>query len=256
MTKKIIVNIMILILNPFSVDLVSGSRIARAESIKNNQTANTTNKISGLTKRTMTAKAYKTLDKKNMIYTESHHAYFKNGQIYQSENLYYDLSGKKFAELISDYSKNKSLPTYIFKDHRTKYQEGLRVSDGRYVIFHKEQGESEKTEVLTNTKNIFSGQGWHYYLKSNLKKLENQSLSMRLLFPSRLDDYEFRIRILDQTSDTIKLRLEFSSWIIRMFAPHLDLEYQKNSGKLLSFYGPSNISDESGDTQNVYIEYD
>ena len=75
MTKKIIVNIMILILNPFSVDLVSGSRIARAESIKNNQTANTTNKISGLTKRTMTAKAYKTLDKKNMIYTESHHAY-------------------------------------------------------------------------------------------------------------------------------------------------------------------------------------
>ena len=127
MTKKIIVNIMILILNPFSVDLVSGSRIARAESIKNNQTANTTNKISGLTKRTMTAKAYKTLDKKNMIYTESHHAYFKNGQIYQSENLYYDLSGKKFAELISDYSKNKSLPTYIFKDHRTKYQEGLRT---------------------------------------------------------------------------------------------------------------------------------
>lgn len=256
MTKTIIVIFMILILNLFSIDLVSGSGVARIESITNNQSVISANNIAGLSKKTMTAKAYKTTNKKVLIYTESHHAYFKNGQIYQSENLYYDLSGKKFAELVSDYSKNKSLPTYIFKDHRTKYQEGLRFSDGRYVIFYKEQGESEKTEILSNTENIFSGQGWHYYLKSNLKKLENQSLSMRLLFPSRLDDYEFRIRILSHTSETIKLRLEFSSWIVRMFAPHLDLEYEKNSGKLLSFYGPSNISDESGDTQNIYIEYD
>lgn len=221
-----------------------------------NSMSNINSTSSGFIDKTMTAKAYKSTQKKTMVYTEIHKAIYKGGKIFKSENKYFDISGKLFAELVSDYTINQYLPTYWFKDLRTNYKEGLRYSNGKYIIFNQNPGNPEETEILENTEHLFSGQGWHYYLSSNIRNLEKKPLNMRLLFPSRLDDYEFRIRITEQNSETVSLRLEFSSWIIRMFAPHLDLLYQKNSGKLLSFYGPSNIADREGNTQNVYIEYD
>lgn len=202
------------------------------------------------------ARAYLDKEKRKPVYTEKHTAFYKNGKLKTSHNDYFDLRGKKIAELNSDYSKSLMMPTYIFQDFRTGIEEGLRYTAGNYLIFRKEKGKPEEVKPLDNVESIFSCQGWHYYLIANLNQLKKSPIKMKLIFPSRLDYYSFRIRPLDTTEDILTLRLEFDSWIIRLFAPHLDITYDRKKRKIVEYFGPSNIRTERGEIQNVYIVYE
>jgi hypothetical protein len=202
------------------------------------------------------AKAYIDEEKKMPVYTEIHTAFYKNGKLHTSNNDYFDLSGNKIAELNSDYSKSLMMPTYIFRDLRTGAEEGLRWEDGKYWIFRQTKGKPEEVKLLDSVENTFSCQGWHYYLLANLDRLQKNPIKMKLIFPSKLDYYSFRIRLLDTTENVLKLRLEFDSWIIRLFTPYLDITYDKKNRKIVQYFGPSNISNDKGEIQNVYIFYE
>lgn len=202
------------------------------------------------------AKAYKDKEKKKPVYTERHTAIYKNGKLQTSMNDYFDLKGKKIAELNSDYSKSLMMPTYLFRNLRTGTKEGLLWEGGKYMIFRQEKGKSEEYKPLDNVENIFSCQGWHYYLIANLNQLNKSPIKMKLIFPSKLDYYSFRIRPLETAENILKLRLEFDSWFIRLFAPHLDITYDKNQKKIVEYYGPSNILNDKGEIQNIYIYYE
>jgi len=214
------------------------------------------NPIHETSREAMIAKAYLDKEKKKPVYTERHTAFYKNGKLQTSHNDYFDLSGKKIAELNSDYSKSLMMPTYVFQDFRTGIEEGLRYKAGKYLIFRKKKGKPEEVKPLDSVENIFSCQGWHYYLITNLHQLKKNSIKMNLIFPSRLDYYSFRIRPLDTTEAMLKLRLEFDSWIIRLFTPHLDITYDKKKRKIVQYFGPSNILTDGGEIQNVYIVYE
>ena len=190
------------------------------------------------------------------IYTERHTAFYQSDKLLRSKNDYFDLQGKKIAELNSDYTRSLMMPTYVFRDLRTGSTEGLRWQNGKYYIFRQARGEREELSELEDVQGVFSCQGWHYYLVKNLDRIGKADVEMKLIFPSSLDFYDFRIRLLGKRQQQVDLRLEFDSWIIRLFAPHLDLTYDTATKKLVRFFGPSNILDQNGDVQNVYIFYD
>lgn len=212
--------------------------------------------IDDIHKETVIAKAYIDKEKKKPVYTEKHTPFYKNGKLQTSTNDYFDLKGKKIAELNSDYTRNLMMPTYLFRDLRTGTKEGLRWDGVKYLIFRQKKEKSEEYKLLDSVENIFSCQGWHYYLIANLDQLKTSSIKMKLIFPSKLDYYSFRVRPLETTKDILKLRLEFDSWFIRLFAPHLDITYDKNKRKIIAYYGPSNILNDKGEIQNVYIYYE
>lgn len=208
--------------------------------------------FAGETTETHKAMAYEDVGKKKLLYTEEHKAIYKAGVVVRSTNDYFDPNGKKIAELNSDYSKSQTMPVYQFKDLRTGRYEGLRYTQQGYQIY-KKSGDNKKEEVsaLKSTSGMFAGQGWHYYLRSRLTNLNKDPLKMKLVFPGKLDYYSFQIRTLGNDQETIKLRLEFDSWIIRLVAPHLDLTYNKSKKKLVYYHGPSNLDD----FPNVHIYY-
>lgn len=206
---------------------------------------------------THTAKAYLDPEKTQLIYTEKHVAIFIGDQLTESTNDYFDLSNKKIAELNSSYTKSLLMPTYIFRDLRTGAEEGLRLTQGEYFIFRKKPGSKEEVHLLKDIDKVFSCQGWHYYLVKNLAQVQKKPLQMKLIFPSKLDYYSFRARALESSNgNQLNLRLEFDSWLIRLFAPHLDISYDITTKKLLSYYGPSNLTDTKGEIQKTYIYYE
>jgi len=205
---------------------------------------------------TIIAKAYLDKEKKKPVYTERHTAFYKNGKLQTSHNDYFDLNGKKIAELNSNYSKSLMMPTYVFQDFRTGNDEGLRYEAGKYLIFRKKKGKFEEVKTLDNVENIFSCQGWHYYLIANLDQLKKNPIKMNLIFPSKLDYYSFRVRPLDTTVAILKVRVEFDSWVFRLFTPHLDITYDKKKRKIVQYFGPSNILTKRGKIQSVYVVYD
>lgn len=232
----------------------------KTELIANNLKEESKQSLQSTTENTSTeshfAKAFTDKEKKKPIYTERHTATYKNNKLQSSKNDYFDLKNNKIAELDSDYTKSLVMPTYIFRDLRTGSIEGIRMQGEKYFLFRQEQGKKEEIHLLDNMENVFSCQGWHYYLIANLDRIQNSSLQMKLIFPSKLDYYSFRIRPLETQDTILSLRLEFDSWFIRLFAPHLDITYNKSTKKIVQYYGPSNILDERGEIQNVHIFYE
>jgi len=45
------------------------------------------------------------------------------------------------------------------------------------------------------------------------------------------------------------------NWILRIFAPHIDVAYDRKAALLLRYEGVSNVSDASGQRQKVEIRY-
>ncbi len=205
---------------------------------------------------TIKATAYSDFAAKKVAYFEEHRGFFGPFGIVRSENDYFDKNRKKIAELVSDYSKSKYMPTYIFRDFRSGNEEGLKFSDGKYIVFRRSPGSKIEEEFIQPGSATFSCQGWHYFILENIEKIRQESLKLNLIFPNKLDEYRFSIKKLTEEGDVVKFRLEFDQWFIRIFAPYLELTYDSKKRKILSFVGPSNILDEEGNTQNVTVEYE
>jgi hypothetical protein len=53
----------------------------------------------------------------------------------------------------------------------------------------------------------------------------------------------------------VRVRVEIDSWVLRLFAGSLDVEYDRASRRLLRYRGLSNLTDARGDNPEVEITY-
>jgi len=191
-----------------------------------------------------------------LLYREKHEVKYENGRVKNSLTSYRDLSDDEFARLQSDYSMSIVMPTYVFEDYRTGEIQGLRFKENRYQIFDKDSQDDERTKVLDDDTNVYSCQGWHYYLVDNLDKVERgDDLIVRLIFPDRLRPYTFKIEDMGSEGDTIRVKVGIANWLLSLFVPHLEIVYDKKKKKLIEYYGVSNIVDTEGKLQKVHITY-
>ncbi len=192
----------------------------------------------------------------NLLYREKHEVTYDDGRIARSLTSYRDPSGEEFARLESDYSRSIMMPTYVFEDDRSGLRQGLRLKDGRYYIFDKDAEEEEKVKALDDDTDVYSCQGWHYYLVNNLARVEGgEDLIVRLIFPNRLRPYTFKILSMGSEGDTVRVKVRIANWLLSLFVPHLEVVYDKKKKRLIEYFGVSNIVDADGDPQKVHITY-
>lgn len=228
-----------LLIAVFLADIAVGAQVARSD----------------FTTEIYRAKAYKE-GTKEVLYYEYHEAKFdKNNRIVTSATEYLDDKDKLLATLDSDYTKSLTMPTYLFADYRRGTSEGLKFKDENYYIFSIDTTGQVEEKKLEETEGIFSCQGWHYYIVKNLATLKSKPLDLKLIFPAKMDYYAFELKETEDTQSLLKLRLEFSNWFLSIFAPHLDLVYDKKSAKIISYTGPSNLLDAKGKIQYVDVIY-
>ena len=191
----------------------------------------------------------------NLVYTERHTVRSGEQGILDSLTEYLAPDGTLIATLRSDYSRSVALPTYVFEDLRRSYREGLRWQDGGYVVFHQTGSAPEKTAPLRRDHEVFSCQGWHYYLIDNLDLLEKENIALNLVLPSELGPFPFAVRKLAADATRVSAELKLKHWLFRYFAPKMRLEYDRENRRLREFHGVSNILSQSGERQTVTIRY-
>ena len=190
-----------------------------------------------------------------LVYTERHTVRSGAPGIADSLTEYLAPDGTLIATLRSDYSRSVALPTYVFEDLRRNYREGLRWQDGRYVVFHQTGSAPEKTAPLRRERDVFSCQGWHYYLVDNLDLLAQEKIALNLVLPSELGAFPFAVRTLTADASRVSAELKLTHWLFRYFAPKMRLEYDRENRRLREFHGVSNILSQSGERQTVTIRY-
>jgi hypothetical protein len=190
-------------------------------------------------------------------YVEYHTVKYRNGKVSESQTIYYDAYNRKIADLISEYSFGPQFGSYDFRDIRANYQDGVKVSADQLYLFRKKSPEDDvEGKYLPRENDQIVGQGFHQFIVNNLAPIaQGEIFQVRLILPSRLDQFDFRIRKLKLEGDTLHIRLEIDNWFLRLFAPHVDVEYDLRKRHLLRYEGISNLEDTSGKHQKVTVTY-
>ncbi|MCB9558463.1 MAG: acyl-CoA desaturase [Deltaproteobacteria bacterium] len=190
-----------------------------------------------------------------VAYREIHREHRAKGRLTRVLTRYYSAEGNLIAQLESDFRKNTHAPDYRFTDYRRPaFSEGAAVVGDRLVLTAR--GHSELI-ALPRSAPLVLGQGLHHFVRNNFDALERgQTLRVNFAIPSRFDTYRFRVRKLsDPQPGVVRLRVEIDSWVLRLLAPHLEVDYLRDGRRLLSYRGVSNIQTVDGDQQSVTIGY-
>jgi len=190
-------------------------------------------------------------------YIEHHYLEYENGKISESRTIYYDPHNRKIGYLISEYSQGPQFGSYDFKDFRAEYQDGAKVTPRGIQLFKKNGSEDDAEEIyLPRDTGQIVGQGIHHFIVHNLDAISRgETIEVKMVLPSRLDQYDLRIRKLNLEGDTLYVRVEIDNWFLRLFAPHMDCEYDMKTRRLLRYEGISNLTDGSGKHAEVVITY-
>jgi hypothetical protein len=190
-------------------------------------------------------------------YLEDHVVRRSGERLLDAVTTYRDEAGRVLAVLRTDFSSDPFAPSYWFEDLQHGEREAVEVrpdalrlaAPGRDRVLPRDEAGGPR---------LVSGQGLDRLVQASLDGLaEGQELAVAYAIPSRLDTYRFRIRAAEpHPGDTVlRVRIEIGSALLRLFAPSLDVEYDRATRRLLRYRGPSNLTDAQGRPQSVEISY-
>jgi hypothetical protein len=106
----------------------------------------------------------------------------------------------------------------------------------------------------------FNTDGKLEYLEEHVAKLDalasGDCISAKLVLPAQMGQYDVRICKRKIKENRMLVRIELDSWFLRLFTPHIEAEFDLNTGRPLRYQGVSMISDETGKTVEVLTTYD
>lgn len=199
------------------------------------------------------------LQKKRMLYTESHWSQFENGQIRERTVLYRCPDGTPFARKTVSYANSAMAPGFQFKDSRFDYSEALRWQNGRPRV--QFSGPNRKGErALANIPNLVADAGFDNFIRARWQALSrNDKQSLQFAVPARLKSYGFHLqrtgstRYANQPAQVFKLGLD---GLLGYIAPSIEVTYSNRDRRLLRFKGLTNILNDNGEKQlSAVIEF-
>lgn len=192
-----------------------------------------------------------------VLYREEHEVVFAGDRPLSAVTLYLDPSGRRIADLRTDFAADPFAPDYVFEDLRSGGAESVARSPEGLVV---RAGERSRTLPFApeEGRRVAAGQGLDRLVRARLDDLAGgRSLALSYVIPSRLDAYRLRVHSVDASGPgaRVRVRVEFSSWILRLLAPALEVDYDRTTRRLLRYRGPSNLADDRGENPEVEITY-
>ena len=194
----------------------------------------------------------------NVVFFEEHIIKYNSNRIATMNTTYYDADLNKIGELASDFSQGLQFGSYDFIDERQQYNDGARVMSDRILIYSQKSPESDpKEKIIQRHSDQIVGQGFHPFIVNNLDKFaKGEVIPAKLVLPAHMDQYDVRIQQKGVENDRIQIRIEMDNWFLRLFAPHVEVEYDLHTRQLLSYRGVSVVADASGKIIPVTVSYE
>jgi hypothetical protein len=190
-----------------------------------------------------------------VVYLEEHEVRRDGGRLVEATTVYRDPGGRRIAVLRTDFSTDPFAPSYEFEDLRTGEAEAVRVAAGEVALRAGERARTLGRDPAAPR--LVTGQGLDRLVRERLPEIAaGETLRLAYAIPSRLGAYDLRVRSVgDPDGATVRVRVEFSSWVLRLLAPALDVEYDRTTRRLVRYRGVSNLEDASGANPEVEITY-
>jgi hypothetical protein len=182
------------------------------------------------------------------LYTEVHEfTRSADGKVLTAQSRYHDAQGREIARKSLDYRANRYIPIYKMEVPAQRYVEGIRANGDPVVVF-KRDGEREELKRLAREPGLEAADsGFNHLLMDQLPRLlQGQTVSFRLIVAGQADSFRFRAMQVGETTvdqtPAVKLRVEPDS-LLRLLVEPLELVYDRQGTRLISYRGISNIID-------------
>lgn len=174
---------------------------------------------------------------------------------------YLDADEKSFAKIRSDLSKNKFIPDVIFEDARNQIKDEQSFSaEKKEVLFKRTylKTSKEKQRNFKIEKNMLGGQGFNNFLLARFAELlEGKSIHVNFIVLASQDYFQFDIKKIGDVRDgQVTFGLKVSSYFLKMFVKEIQVTYDVEKKRLMSFSGLSNLLDKTGEPMKVRITYE
>lgn len=196
-----------------------------------------------------------------LTYVEEHEIKIGEGDnVLEAVTIYKDPSGKIIAEIRSDFRRSLTAPAHEFQDFRFKKKYGVRYEGDDAIMYTVDESGIEKTKkaMAKPSQTLLVGcQGLGYYYRAKMAELKiTKSLPILFLVPGDLDTFNFESSYKGKDKDGHEIfEVQIKNWLLRAFAPTLNLTFDGSKNRLLKYEGLSNLYDEKQKQQSVVIDY-
>jgi hypothetical protein len=192
-----------------------------------------------------------------LLYTEEFTDRFVDGEHTETLTDYFDPNHIKIAKRVLDFRKSKFAPDFQTEDLRSGYMEGSEMVGDKVRLFNRKNKSAKVDEkIMLIPQPIVVDGGFNQFIKANWSALEKgEVITFHFAIPARLDYFTLRAEMVESTEKEMKVRVEPDKALIRLLASPIDVWYSKDTRRILSYEGQSNISDENGNNFVMRLVY-
>lgn len=195
-----------------------------------------------------------------LLYRELHR-YSDNGKRHQV--IYKNHQDLTIAEKTLDYQQLPWAPAFTQQQYFASESQAPELLEVKWqdqdLVISNSAEDLNKRIIPDDPGKLVIDAGFNRFIQHHWSQLQNrQTLEFEFVFPS--DAQIIALRLQPQPcagNDTSRLclRIKPQNWLLRLFAATIDLEYDRDSKKLLRYRGLSNIKNLQGQAMVVDIHY-
>lgn len=193
----------------------------------------------------------------SLLYTEEFTDRFIDGKHFETLTDYFDPGHRKIAQRLLDFRKSRYAPDFTTEDLRTGYLEGAEIVGDKVRLFNRKDKSSKVNEKLMRIPEplVVDG-GFNKFIKANWGDLEKGDVVIfHFAVPARLDYFTLRAVKMESTGTEMKVKVEPDKALLRWVASPIIIQYSKDTRRIMSYQGQSNISDENGNNFAMRLVY-
>lgn len=205
------------------------------------------------------------LDGGKLLYTEHHQLTFKqirtdSDQIVNEPisriTRYQDANTEEFAVKENTYLHGSATPEFNLTDTRYGYYEEVTYENDRWRASYREPTESDKGKLGKPDYTPVIDSGFDEFVRSAWPKLmDGKTVRFSFAVPSRLEWVNFRLIPVKNKSGVLTVEMRLSSKLLSWLLTPVQLSYDTNTMRLLTYRGLTNIRNENGEGIQAEIRY-
>ena len=195
-----------------------------------------------------------------LLYTEYHYPNPNdNLNPLTEEVLYINPQGTLLVKKQLDFSRSLTYPDYSAIDYRTGLNEGAKYLKDRIEVFYqKSKVASKKVKDLkiASKSPLVIDAGFDHFIRQEWTSL-TEGKSVPFFYASAAEQklVKFKLKKTKETQQEVSFSMSLANPLITWLLAPIQLTYEKNTRRLKTYEGISNIQDNTGKNFHVRINY-
>lgn len=193
-----------------------------------------------------------------LLYREFHTLEYQDGLPVKRTVDYKDPEGQLIAEKTNIYADNPLTPSFNLIEPDSGYREALSMMGNNLQMIRQQPGEPVQRERLSLPDGLLVvDAGFDEFIRSHWATLlAGNDLTFYFASVARFDLIRFRVERVDNSdATTVVIRMRLASRLLAWLLDPIELEYDAESRRLLSYRGLTNIRSANGDNYIADITY-